>query len=647
MTGRIQLALLLAALLLPGGSRAADRMERVTFRSADDSLSALLVKPAREAPHAVIVFVPGEGPFLKDALFDRESADLLGRAWRTAGDWHRFLEMGYACFAWDKPGLGESTGNWEQDSILDRQRELHAALDFLKSRDDIDPARIGLWGIGQAGWVMPVVAATRQDIAFMIAVSCPGQTRVRNAAHALRSDLRADGIDAARVEQALRLYERKWEMLRSGIPFTVLTRYVREKLAELGGLQHEWLAPWTLEDYRRLTADREALDTFFYHPGAHLSRLKLPILAVFGGRDAQVDPEAGFAAYHQAIEKGGNRRSQIWKFPEAGHVMSAGPVGAPAVPQYWAAVREFLNARDPGPPAGQPVLARSLTLAGGRVEIQLRFMDQEAAAYEVNLTSLTRGAFEYFTAMLGGPPLGEDGKPRARLSFEIRHGALSGKARADGLSLSIGPEKVFGFVDWRHLLIHEMFHLWNGETFRHADYREEWFNEGATEYVTLRAALKLGINRPDEGPFTLVRAWGNYNSARGVGQVSLREAGHPDRRQGYYFLLYHGGLSACTVLDYEIRRLTGNAKSFDDLLRYLYQRHRRPGRGYSAADLLKGLHAICGKDFSDFFRRYIHGTEIIPIGRYITRMEVEALRQGQDHKIPEPDRAILKGIFAR
>ena len=605
----------------------------------------MLVKPAREAPHSVIIFLGGDGEFFKDTLFNREGTNLVNRAYRTAGDWHRFLELGFACFAWDKPGLGESTGNWEEDNIVDREVELFAAVDHLKTREDIDSSRIGLWGISQAGWVMPAVVAARKDIAFMIAVSCPGQTIVQDSAFLLRNDLEADGIDSTRAAEAGRLYVRKWEMLRSGIPFVALTKYVKDKQVELGDAKHDWLAPWTLAEYRRLAANSEALDSFFYNPAAHLTQLKLPILAVFGGRDRQIDPAAGFSAYRVAIEKGGNRRSQIRRFPEAGHVMSSGPIGSPAVSQYWAAVAEFLDGYAPKPAAAKPVLVRELKVADGQVDIRLNFYDQESIGYELNLTSLVKRSFEHFTKLIGGVPLDENGQPRKLITFEIRHGNLSGEAHPDRLELTIGPQKVFGFLDWRHLLIHELFHLWNAETFRRADYKEQWFNEGATEYVTLRTALKLGVNRADEGPFNLVRAWGNYNSARGVGEISMREAGHRDRKQGHYFLVYHGGLTACTVLDYEIRRLTNNTKSFDDLLRYLYRNHNHTDKKYSATDLLKGLQEVSGQDFTDFFRRYIHGTEIIPIGRYITRMEVEALRQGQDGKIPEPDRRILQGIF--
>ncbi len=47
---------------------------------------------------------------------------------------------------------------------------IHAS-NILKSREDINPDKIGLWGISQAGWVMPLAITESDNFAFMISVS--------------------------------------------------------------------------------------------------------------------------------------------------------------------------------------------------------------------------------------------------------------------------------------------------------------------------------------------------------------------------------------------------------------------------------------------------------------------------------------------
>ncbi len=46
----------------------------------------------------------------------------------------------------------------------------------MKARRDIDDKHIGLWGISQASYVMPLALSQSEDIAFMICVSCGGMS---------------------------------------------------------------------------------------------------------------------------------------------------------------------------------------------------------------------------------------------------------------------------------------------------------------------------------------------------------------------------------------------------------------------------------------------------------------------------------------
>ena len=48
-----------------------------------------------------------------------------------------------------------------------------AGVQFLKARPDVDPARIGLIGVSQAGWIIPLAASLSSDVKFMILVVGP------------------------------------------------------------------------------------------------------------------------------------------------------------------------------------------------------------------------------------------------------------------------------------------------------------------------------------------------------------------------------------------------------------------------------------------------------------------------------------------
>ncbi len=77
----------------------------------------------------------------------------------------RFAGAGFAFLAYDRPGSGESTGDWRAMTLQDRADEVAAAMDVLVTRPEVDPQHIWLLGGSQGGWVAPLVATRRDDVA--------------------------------------------------------------------------------------------------------------------------------------------------------------------------------------------------------------------------------------------------------------------------------------------------------------------------------------------------------------------------------------------------------------------------------------------------------------------------------------------------
>src|SRR6185436_8443288 len=78
-----------------------------------------------------------------------------------------FARRGIAALIYDKREGGDLGGASRVD-LRDLAGDALAAVDFLKTRNDIDPHHIGLWGHSQGGWVAPIAAAQSSDVAFVI-----------------------------------------------------------------------------------------------------------------------------------------------------------------------------------------------------------------------------------------------------------------------------------------------------------------------------------------------------------------------------------------------------------------------------------------------------------------------------------------------
>jgi dipeptidyl aminopeptidase/acylaminoacyl peptidase len=144
-------------------------IERLTIASQDATLAATLHLPRGARPVPAVVLVHGSG---------RMTGDDVARFMAP-----RLLAMGVAVLAYDKRGVGESTGAYSGIGPANSIAMFHllaadalAGVDALAKRRDIDRARIGLVGNSQGGWIAPLAASTSRAVAFVVSLSGPAVT---------------------------------------------------------------------------------------------------------------------------------------------------------------------------------------------------------------------------------------------------------------------------------------------------------------------------------------------------------------------------------------------------------------------------------------------------------------------------------------
>ena len=175
------------------------------------------------------------------------------------------------------------------------------------------------------------------------------------------------------------------------------------------------------------------------------------------------------------------------------------------------------------------------------------------------------------------------------------------------------------------LVSHEFFHLWNVKRIRPVemwpyDYHAEqytpllWWSEGVTDYYADLTNIRSGL-------------WGTTeflaNAGSDIGQIesapepwSVEDGSAATWINEVYVnssqLYYPKGAVIGFLMDISIRDATDNAHNLDEVMRALYTRHYRQGRGFSTADLLNELRAAGMPDVDAFYRRYVDGREPLP-----------------------------------
>jgi hypothetical protein len=156
-----------------GGSsfaRVEARELEVRFPSGSVPLSGTLTLPAGPGPHPAVAWVHGSGRTTRAYLPDLEAL---------------LLRHGVAVLAYDKRGIGQSGGAYPGESpypfaIDVLARDAAAAVRFLAGRPEVDPARVGLAGHSQAGWIIPLAASRAPAVRFALIFSGPAVTADEN-----------------------------------------------------------------------------------------------------------------------------------------------------------------------------------------------------------------------------------------------------------------------------------------------------------------------------------------------------------------------------------------------------------------------------------------------------------------------------------
>lgn len=264
--------------LLAAGSwaipaRAAERTARadsVVFHNRGVALAGTLHLPAGFGRHPAVVAFHAAGGGARDFPAYQHLATALPAA-------------GFAVLLYDRRGSGGSGGDFAAASFEDLARDGLAGIAFLKMRPDIDPARIGVWGMSQGGWLAPLAASLSHDVAFVVSVSGPGVTPARQMDYSAEYALRAAGQPREVIGRALDVreivndYYQGWKTM--GEAQEAIDSIRRE----------DWFSQVFLPNSGSLPADPKGTkwhSEMDYDPLEVLSRVDVPAIFFF----AQVDP---------------------------------------------------------------------------------------------------------------------------------------------------------------------------------------------------------------------------------------------------------------------------------------------------------------------------------------------------------------------
>ena len=293
--------------------------EEVRFRNGDLELAGTLLLPAGPGPHRAVVFLHGSGPE------DRWASNYLAR---------RVVRGGIAALVWDKRGVGESAGSWEDASFEDQAGDAAAAVALLRSRPEIDAERVGIHGHSQGGTIAPLVAV-RSNADFVIGSAASGLPMDDVEVFSIGNFVGIPTMSGEEAELARAYVEALVDVAYHGAPRDSLDAITERARGR------EWFFEPPAPDASYWAFSRRIAD---YDPLAWWRRVDVPVLLVYGAADERVPVEPSVAAITAALESSGHSAT-VRIFEGADHTFRLrrpGDEWPRTAPEYPDAVLEWL-----------------------------------------------------------------------------------------------------------------------------------------------------------------------------------------------------------------------------------------------------------------------------------------------------------------
>ena len=291
------------------------RVEEVSFAGdGGTSMAGTLTLPESAGPFPGVVLVAGAGPH------DRDGAFMNHRPLLVLAD--RLTRAGFAVLRFDERGVGDSAGDFSSATGRMLARDIAASIDFLGGHDRVDASRAGLIAHSEGGRIAALAVGEHKAGEFVVLLGTPARPGIEHLRdQAGRSPNPVAGLQAAMAEAALDHPPGAGagDALRQAA-HAYLGRLPDEQRATLGGREAD-----IVDQLVAGLSRAQARFSLSFDPRPALLQAGVPVLALFGDKDRQIDAAHAAKAWREF--PGG---VDVAMLPGLNHFFQQAETGAPS-----------------------------------------------------------------------------------------------------------------------------------------------------------------------------------------------------------------------------------------------------------------------------------------------------------------------------
>ncbi len=287
------------------------------------NIGGTLTVPKTKGKHPAVILITGSGQQ------DRDETILGHKPFWVLADF--LTRQGIAVLRVDDRGVGKTGGNPINSTSKDFAEDVKAGITFLKQRFEIDSKRIGLIGHSEGGLIAPMVAAESKDVAFIVLMAGPGVNgaEIINLQSALIQ--KAMGESTQRIEINAKLQKSIFRVISEESDNKKAIELIDSVLKDFAKKYPEFTAAEVTQVKASLPSIMSPWFRYFlkFEPKTVLQKVKVPVLAISGEKDLQVDPTQNLPAIVAALKSGGNEDFTVKRFPNLNHLFQTCNTGSP------------------------------------------------------------------------------------------------------------------------------------------------------------------------------------------------------------------------------------------------------------------------------------------------------------------------------
>lgn len=336
---RLLIGVILSGILVYSGLSAQET--ELIISNGDIKIAGSLRMASKQAG-PLVIFISGSGAQNRDEeIFGFKPFKVMA---------NHLAEQGISSFRYDDRGVGKSTGTLEDTSLEALAGDVHAIVDELANSTDYEFSEIILLGHSQGGVVALKTAAENRMISKVVLMASSLVPLKEVINEQVRLMQRAMGKTEQDIATVLAFQEQVYETVRTNSGWDRLKEAYKELIvSEINKLPEAQRASIVDVDAfadAQFKAQVEPMKApimkslLFYDPANDLEVLKIPVFALFGGKDMQVTIPQNYEVFNQICrEQNMDCTTQIYN--DANHLFQKANTGLPG--EYAMLPKQFVD----------------------------------------------------------------------------------------------------------------------------------------------------------------------------------------------------------------------------------------------------------------------------------------------------------------